>query len=38
MKGAFQRSDSKAQYCRALWLHESGTYVKFTDSGAALFV
>ena len=20
-----------------LWLHESGTYVKFTDSGAALF-
>jgi hypothetical protein len=21
-----------------LWLHEGGTYVKFTDSGAALFV
>jgi hypothetical protein len=21
-----------------LWLHESGTYVKFTDNGAALFV
>jgi hypothetical protein len=20
-----------------LWLHESGTYLKFTDSGAALF-
>ena len=20
-----------------LWLHESGTYVKFTDSGVALF-
>jgi hypothetical protein len=20
-----------------LWLHESGTYVKFTDNGAALF-
>ena len=20
-----------------LWLHESGTYVKFTDTGAALF-
>ena len=20
-----------------LWLHESGTYVRFTDSGAALF-
>ena len=22
----------------SLWLHESGTYVKFTDGGAALFV
>jgi hypothetical protein len=21
-----------------LWLHESGTYVKLTDAGAALFV
>jgi hypothetical protein len=20
-----------------LWLHESGTYVKFTDAGAAVF-
>ena len=24
-------------YSRWLWLHESGTYVKFTESGAQLF-
>jgi hypothetical protein len=35
--------DFRARILRAiangwLWRHESGTYVKFTDSGAALFV
>ena len=36
------RDDFRAEIERAialgwLWLHESGTYVKFTDVGAALF-
>ena len=35
-------TDFRAGIARAialgwLWLHESGTYVKFTDAGAALF-
>jgi hypothetical protein len=28
---------SSAPSLSAGWLHESGTYIKFTDSGAALF-
>jgi len=29
--------DARAIVLGWLWRHESGTYVKFTDSGAALF-
>jgi hypothetical protein len=42
MKGRAEPAEYLAGIERAiakgwLWRHESGTYVKFTDSGAALF-
>jgi hypothetical protein len=33
----FRAGIDRANALGWLWLHESGTYVKFTDSGAALF-
>jgi hypothetical protein len=33
----FQAGIARAIALGWLWRHESGTYVKFTDSGAALF-
>ena len=35
--GDFRTGIERAIALGWLWLHESGTYVKFTDSGAALF-
>jgi hypothetical protein len=35
--GDFRAGIERAIALGWLWLHESGTYLKFTDSGAALF-
>jgi hypothetical protein len=37
MASATARGSSAPVALGWLWLHESGTYVKFTDAGAALF-